>query len=94
MTRTRITELLMALRHYALVLIYPTEVDDLDATGYRLVCNGDGTEIFMLFVSHIDNDDYNMLPGVVTKYPPKSHFFLHVVTAWTLKAIYFDEIHK
>lgn len=84
----------MALRHYALVLIHPAEVDELDATGYRLVCKGDGTVIFMLFVPGYDDEDYNMLPGVVTVSRPLTHFILHVITQWTHSRLRYNAIHK
>ena len=85
----------MALRHYALVLIHPAEVDELDATGYRLVCKGDGTVIFMLFVPGYDDDeDCKILPTVVTKSRPMSHYIYYVLSSWSPPALYHNAIHK
>lgn len=95
MPRPRITNLLMALRHYVLVLIHPGGVDPLDANEYRLVCKVNDIVIYMLFVPGYDDDEaYNMLPGVVTKSRPMSHYIYYVLSSWSQPALYHNAIHK
>lgn len=84
----------MALRHYAIVLIHPGGVDPLDAVGYRLACKANDIVIYMLFVPGYDDEDCNMLPTVVTKSRPMSHYIYYVLSSWQLPALYHNAIHK